>query len=158
MAFVDSIHFEGESTKELLPASNIKASNSTPLKFGLLILSHRPRNSIVLLLRIQFFTTSFGSVAFLNRAMSVIEMNSSFPLLKRIISVPLTLIFLIFAMLSLKLYKYFGSKRVRRGMRNLGFLNISIFFLNILCKRKVSKKKHFKRMNRLKCFLFGRCN
>ena len=38
----------------------------------------------MLRLRIQFFTTSLGSKAFLYRAMSVIEIYSSFPLLKRI--------------------------------------------------------------------------
>ena len=54
MAFVDSIHFEGERTKELLPASNIKAANSTPLKSGLYNCSHSPRNSIVARERIQF--------------------------------------------------------------------------------------------------------
>ena len=40
------------------PADFLKWSNLTTLKFGLYIISHAPRNSIVALLRIQFFIMS----------------------------------------------------------------------------------------------------
>ena len=73
MAAVNSIHLFGERVKLLRPASVLKASNSTPLKFGLLIFSHRPMYSMVVRLRSQFLTTSLGSAGFLTRAMSVSE-------------------------------------------------------------------------------------
>gem|GEM_PF-3918673 len=71
MGAVTSIHFVGESVKLFEPASLLKESNSTPLNAGLIIFSHRPRNSIVERVRSQFLTTSFGSSALRTRAMSV---------------------------------------------------------------------------------------
>src|SRR5574344_839398 len=72
-AFVLEIHFCGERVKAFDPASCLKESNSTPLKSGLFNCSHNPRNSMVLLFRIQFLTTSLGSSGFLYRAISVKE-------------------------------------------------------------------------------------
>ena len=65
LALVVSIHLDGERVNELLPASKRKESNSTPLNSGLFNCSQRPKNSIVVRERIQFFTTSLGSSAFL---------------------------------------------------------------------------------------------
>jgi len=73
IAWVVSIHFEGDKINALLPASGIKASNSTPLNPGLCNFSHKPRNSIVVLDRIQFLTISLGSLGFLYRAILVNE-------------------------------------------------------------------------------------
>ena len=59
--------------KELLPASLIRGSNSTPLKSGLFNISHKPKYSRVFFDRSQFFTTSLGSIGFFCRAISVIQ-------------------------------------------------------------------------------------
>ena len=72
IAFVASIHFCGERVKAFAPASFLKESNSTPLKFGLFNSSHKPKNSIVALERSQFFITSLGS-SLRYRAISVRE-------------------------------------------------------------------------------------
>ena len=47
IAPVVSIHLEGDNTKEFLPASCTKASNSPPLKSGLCNFPYNPKNSIV---------------------------------------------------------------------------------------------------------------
>ena len=60
IAFVLSTHLCGDRVKEFAPASFLKESNSTPLKFGLFIVSHNPRNSMVSLTLNQFLTTSLG--------------------------------------------------------------------------------------------------
>ena len=73
IAPVNSIQRDGLRVKALLPASRKRGSNSTPLKRGLFNASHIPRYSIVFLSRIQFLTTSFGSMAFFCLAMSVIQ-------------------------------------------------------------------------------------
>ena len=70
IAFVKLIHFLGDKVNELYPASDLIRSNSTELKFVLFKLSHKPKNSIVSFLLIQFLITSLGS-SLLYRAMSV---------------------------------------------------------------------------------------
>ncbi len=55
------------------PASFLNPSNSTGLKLGLCRVSHIPRNSTVLRLRIQFPMTPLGSMSFFCLAMSVIQ-------------------------------------------------------------------------------------
>ena len=76
IAFVDSIHLEGDNVKLLLPDSNKKESNSTPLKLGLFIVSQSPKNSTLPLFLSQFLTTSLGSFGFLKDAISVSEIYS----------------------------------------------------------------------------------
>src|SRR5690606_17540870 len=88
LALTVSIHLVGESVKELLPASYKRESNSTPLKSGLFRRSHKPKNSIVARERIQFLTTSLGSVAFLNLAISVSETKSSLLSSYKTITIP----------------------------------------------------------------------
>src|SRR5690606_11654482 len=68
-----AIHFLGNKTKLLRPASFLNPSNSTDLKFGLCIVSHKPSNSMVLRLRSQFLMTSSALYGFLYLAISVID-------------------------------------------------------------------------------------
>ena len=62
IAPVASIHLLGDRVKLFVPASFLKVSNSTPLKLGLFILSHSPKNSIVARVRSQFFYDIFGFI------------------------------------------------------------------------------------------------
>ena len=64
MAPVASIHFFGDMVNAFEPACVLNPSNSTGLKSGLLSCSHRPRNSIVSRLCIQFFDHVIRRIAF----------------------------------------------------------------------------------------------
>ena len=71
MASVPSIHFCGDKVKVFPHASFLKESKSTPLNFGLFIVSQSHKNSMVFLDLSQFLMQSFGSLGFLYLAISV---------------------------------------------------------------------------------------
>src|SRR5665213_1708967 len=90
IAFVFSIQRLGVITKLFIPACFLNPSNSTGLKFGLYIVSQKPKSSMVLRFLIQFFTMSSVCAASLWRAISVSEIKSSFLFWYKIISTPWT--------------------------------------------------------------------